>query len=593
MVEEYQPLIHSDPGHTPRWGMAIDVNRCVGCQTCTIACKHWNNTLPDIQWRRVIDIEQGEYPDVQRQFLVTGCQHCEEPPCVPVCPTGATRQRDDGLVTMDYDICIGCGYCAVACPYQARTIAHEIEGYYDGAITQQERAVFDEGRIGVAQKCTFCIDRVDSGLDSGLTPGVDPDATPACSAACIASAITFGDYNDPGSNVSQLVRDNPMFQMHEELGTDPQIKYLYTTPAVPGREPETADVADDRLSDPANPLVGRIQKFWDWRAAMNWMFGGVGSGFVFAAWFMSFWIPTEAAPIYGLWLSLAQFSGGGIMATGLFFVFLKIGRKARFWRAILRPHSSWMTRELYVVVVFGLAVLFGVVTQHAVAQTVAALTALAFLICQAMILYRGRGIPAWRHKAMPWMILATGLLEGFAFLMLAFAISIALLSIDQTMTPFQVAIYGDLVLPTMQVASPILVFLAAVNLLLWRSYVRTAAEKGIGPLARQVLVGVCRRLGVIGYGLPMALHVIGLIAINTGQNGLPVAAGVWLIGSMLAIIGGTYWKFMIVTRASHQQGFEMPKQPHRGSGKRAAPPRMDGTDMRPGAPLYKNPIGVG
>ncbi len=593
MVEEYQPLIHSDPDHTPRWGMAIDVNRCVGCQTCTIACKHWNNTLPDIQWRRVIDIEQGEYPDVQRQFLVTGCQHCEEPPCVPVCPTGATRQRDDGLVTMDYDICIGCGYCAVACPYQARTIAHEIKGYYDGTVTQQEKAVFDEGRIGVAQKCTFCIDRVDSGLDSGLTPGVDPDATPACSAACIASAITFGDYNDPGSNVSQLVRDNPMFQMHEELGTDPQIKYLYTTPAVPGREPEAADVADDRLSDLANPLVGRVQKFWDWRAAMNWMFGGIGSGFVFAAWFMSFWIPTEVAPIYGHWLSLAQFVGGGIMAIGLFFVFLKIGRKARFWRAVSRPHSSWMTRELYVVVVFGIAVLSGIVTQHAVAQTVAALTALAFLICQAMILYRGRGIPAWRHKAMPWMIFMTGLLEGFAFLMPAFAISLAFLSIAQTMAPFQVAIYGDLMLPMMQVASLILVVLAAVNLLLWSSYVRTAAEKGVGPLARQVLAGVYRRLGVIGYGLPMALHVIGLIAINTGQNGLPVAAGVWLTGSFLAIIGGTYWKFMIVTRASHQQGFEMPKQPHRGSGKRAAPPRMDGTDMRPGAPLYRNPIGVG
>ena len=111
-----EALVHTDPDHTPRWGMTIDINRCVGCQTCTIACKHWNDTLPDIQWRRVIDIEQGEYPNVQRQFLVTGCQHCAEPPCVPVCPTGATRQREDGLVTMDYDVCIGCGYCAVACP---------------------------------------------------------------------------------------------------------------------------------------------------------------------------------------------------------------------------------------------------------------------------------------------------------------------------------------------------------------------------------------------------------------------------------------------------------------------------------------------
>ena len=123
MTEQQKALCH-DPDHTPRWGMTIDVNRCVGCQTCTIACKHWNGTMPGVQWRRVLDIEEGEFPNVERVFLVTGCQHCAEPPCVPVCPTGATRQREDGLVTMDYDTCIGCGYCAVACPYQARTIAH-------------------------------------------------------------------------------------------------------------------------------------------------------------------------------------------------------------------------------------------------------------------------------------------------------------------------------------------------------------------------------------------------------------------------------------------------------------------------------------
>ena len=79
-----------------RYGMIVDLNRCVGCQTCTIACKHSNDTPPGVQWRRVLDVEQGQYPDVERLFLVTGCQHCAEPSCVPVCPTGATRQREDG-----------------------------------------------------------------------------------------------------------------------------------------------------------------------------------------------------------------------------------------------------------------------------------------------------------------------------------------------------------------------------------------------------------------------------------------------------------------------------------------------------------------
>lgn len=573
--------------------MVIDVNRCVGCQTCTIACKHWNDTLPDIQWRRVIDVEQGEYPNVQRQFLVTGCQHCAEPPCVPVCPTGATRQREDGLVTMDYDVCIGCGYCAVACPYQARTIAHEILGYYDGEITRQEKAVFDEGRIGVAQKCTFCIDRVDSGLEAGLTPGLDPDATPACSAACIASAITFGDYNDPDSNVSQLVRDNPAFQMHEELGTDPQIKYLYTTPAVPGREPEAADISDDRLADPANPLVGKLQTFWDWRAAMNWMFGGAGAGFVVAAWLASIAVPADAAAEYGLWLSAAQFAGAGLMAIGLFFVFLKIGRKMRFWRAVSRPQTSWMTRELYVVAIFGIAVLLGIATQHPAAQAVAALAALGFLGCQAMILYRARGIPVWRHRLMPWMIVATGLFEGFALLMPAFALSIGLLAAFQLLVPLEIFVFSALALQTMQTGGVVVIVLALANLALWTAYRRSAAATGIGPLARAVLAKVYRRVLILGTGLPAILYLTGLIALGMGQTGTRLAIGVWLAGSILAIFGGVYWKFMVVARASYQQGFAMPKQPHRGSGSRAAPPRLDGTVMRPGAPLAESPAGVG
>jgi len=198
-------------GKLPRWGMVIDLNRCVGCQTCTIACKHANDTTPGVQWRRVLDVEQGTFPDVERFFLVVGCQHCADPPCVPVCPTGATRQREDGLVTMDYDVCIGCANCAVSCPYQARTIVHDASGYY-GAKTRQEQATAHPERLSVAQKCTFCQDRIETGLERGLKPGVDPEATPACSASCIAQAIQFGDFNDAQSHVSQLVRERSRWE---------------------------------------------------------------------------------------------------------------------------------------------------------------------------------------------------------------------------------------------------------------------------------------------------------------------------------------------------------------------------------------------
>ncbi|MFO1218073.1 MAG: 4Fe-4S dicluster domain-containing protein [Burkholderiaceae bacterium] len=209
-----------------RYAMVADLRRCVGCQTCTAACKLTNATPPGVQWRKVLDVELGEYPNAERVFMPVGCQHCSDPPCLDVCPSTATRKRADGIVTIDYDICIGCAYCAVACPYQARYKVEQPRLAYDKP-TRTEEQRFDERRLGVAQKCTFCVDRIDEGTAQGLTPGVDPDATPACANACIANALVFGDLEDPQSNVSRLLDDVPWFQMHQELGTNPGFYYLW------------------------------------------------------------------------------------------------------------------------------------------------------------------------------------------------------------------------------------------------------------------------------------------------------------------------------------------------------------------------------
>ncbi len=210
-----------------RYIMTVDLRRCIGCQTCTAACRHANATPPGVQWRKVLDIESGEFPDVRRSFVPVGCMHCGDPPCMHVCPSTATFQREDGLVGIDYDICIGCGYCAVACPYQARYISHKAEFAYGERPTQQEEARFDARRMNVATKCTFCSDRVDMAKEKGLTPGVDPEVTPACVNSCIAGVLAFGDREDPNSNVSQLLAENQFFRMHEELGTDPGMYYIF------------------------------------------------------------------------------------------------------------------------------------------------------------------------------------------------------------------------------------------------------------------------------------------------------------------------------------------------------------------------------
>jgi len=211
-----------------KYAMVVDVDRCVGCQTCIAACRHTNATAPGVQWRTVLDIEAGEYPNVRRTFLPVGCMHCTEPPCMKVCPTTATYKRDDGLVGIDYEKCIGCTYCIMACPYNARDmLKDELHAYMGSKAMPNEIERAQPERSGVAQKCTFCADRIDYGKENNLIPGIDQDATPGCVNACIANALIFGDKDDPESNVSKLLEEREYFQMHEELECDPNMYYLW------------------------------------------------------------------------------------------------------------------------------------------------------------------------------------------------------------------------------------------------------------------------------------------------------------------------------------------------------------------------------
>jgi len=210
--------------------MVINLEKCIGCWGCTVACKQEHFLPPGVFWNRVLIGESGEYPAVRKEMVPVLCNHCEDAECVRVCPTGATSKREDGLVVIDHDKCIGCRYCVVACPYQQRTYHSDgSREYFPGqgltALEVLGRRLYPL-QEGTVVKCNFCVERLESGLKRGLKPGVDREATPACVNACVPKARVFGDLDDPYSNVSQLIREKLGHQLHPEFGTNPSVYYI-------------------------------------------------------------------------------------------------------------------------------------------------------------------------------------------------------------------------------------------------------------------------------------------------------------------------------------------------------------------------------
>jgi tetrathionate reductase subunit B len=177
-----------------QYGMVVDVRRCIGCHSCTVACKTENDVPAGYNRTWVEYVELGEYPNVARSFLPRICNHCSVPQCVTVCPTGATYKRpEDGVVVVDSGVCIGCKYCIQACPYDAR---------------------FLNPLTGFADKCDFCIHRVSKGVP------------PACVETCVGGARIFGDVGDPDSTISKLIAKNPTTVLRREMGTMPNVYYI-------------------------------------------------------------------------------------------------------------------------------------------------------------------------------------------------------------------------------------------------------------------------------------------------------------------------------------------------------------------------------
>jgi molybdopterin-containing oxidoreductase family iron-sulfur binding subunit len=218
--------------------MAVDLDRCTGCEACVVACRAENNipTVGEeqaqkgraIHWIRVERYYEGEFPDVRVKFQPVLCQQCDNAPCEPVCPTYASYHTDEGLNGQVYNRCIGTRYCANACPYTVRFF-NFFNPAWDKPLHLQLNPDVSLRQVGLMEKCTFCVQRIKSTeiwAKEQKRELRDGEPAPACVQSCPPRALVFGDLNDPESEVSRLARSHRGVKLLGELGTQPKVIYL-------------------------------------------------------------------------------------------------------------------------------------------------------------------------------------------------------------------------------------------------------------------------------------------------------------------------------------------------------------------------------
>lgn len=222
----------------PRWGMVIDLNKCTGCGECATACKVENNVAivgqeesdngRTMLWMDMLTLYEGEYPDVKVRYIPRPCFHCDNPPCIKVCPVRATYKNEEGIVAQIFPQCIGCRYCMAACPYTVKSF----NWYRPTWPVEMAPALNPDVSVrpdGVVEKCTFCIHRLQNAKEQAAVEKRElreGDYVPACVESCPTKAISFGDLDNKESKVAALTKSPRAFRLQEDLGTEPKVFYL-------------------------------------------------------------------------------------------------------------------------------------------------------------------------------------------------------------------------------------------------------------------------------------------------------------------------------------------------------------------------------
>jgi len=316
----------------PRLGFAIDNRACIGCHACTVACKSEHEVPIGVNRTWVKYIEKGEFPNARRSFSVQRCNHCDDAPCVAICPVTSLFRRPDGIVDFDPQRCIGCKACMQACPYDALYL--------------------DPGTL-TAAKCNYCAHRIESGLE------------PACVVVCPVEAIVSGDLDDPNSRIAQLDRTQRVQYPKVEKGTRPKLFYVggETAALDPGAAPPVdqylwsadrgitpgalARAADEEAQTRARRVydVNRKPAPWDWRVSAYVTTKAIATGTTLMAFILFLLgelpalLPPPAALVSLLFIGL----------TGVFLV-ADLKQPQRFLYVLLRPQwRSWLVRGAYLI----------------------------------------------------------------------------------------------------------------------------------------------------------------------------------------------------------------------------------------------------